>query len=455
MCYNISKYMYKKIFFSGIGGIGMSALARYYLSEGVNIIGSDNKDSQIIQDLIRDGVNINLIQQSDNVDEDIDVFVYTLAVSDDNPELIKAKQIQNINPKLKILTYGQALGDMTNGKKTIAISGTHGKTTTTAMCFYALKNAGLNVSMIVGSLIENYDNISDKMIKTNYISHIDKNRNNGELDYIIIEACEFKKSFLNYNPDIIIITNIEEDHLDYYKDIRDIENAFQDFVNKLSPMGKLICHNDIYNKISFDNKFDADIDCNNNIDLSVPGEHNRENAKLIIKLGKVLNLDNDKIISGLKNFKGTWRRQEYKGERWGMICYDDYAHHPKELEVTIKAFRDKYKDQNKNVIISFMPHLFSRTKLLFKDFVNSLYLADKILLLPIYAAREPEDKTISSQMLMQAIRDKSIKENTTKEVLNFESIDALKEYLNNSEQDRINKDVFITFGAGDIDKVFE
>lgn len=432
--------MYKKIFFSGIGGIGMSALARYYSGEGVEICGSDSNNSDLIRNLVSEGINVNIGQKKENVDEDIDLFVYTLAIKDNNEELLKAKEIQSMGSSLKIMTYAEALGDMTKNKKTIAICGTHGKTTTTAMTFYALKEAGLNIAMIVGSLIENDGK------KTNYISHIDKNRNGGELDYMIIEACEYKRSFMSYNPEIIIVTNIEADHLDYYKDLDDIKSAFQDFVNKLPSSGSVVMHDLESHFILANNKKLSDIYDIKKEDLSVPGEHNRENAKLVIALGDLLGLEDINIRQGLKDFKGTWRRQEHKGERWGYICYDDYAHHPKEIEVTIKAFREKYPSEN--ITIAFMPHLYSRTKILFDDFVKSLSLADKVIILPIYAAREPFDDAISSGILSD-----SINSFYPKKSICLEDALELKKYL--EDNNNLNKGIFITLGAGPIDSLYK
>jgi UDP-N-acetylmuramate--alanine ligase len=446
--------MYKKIFFCGIGGIGMSALARYYMDIGVEVWGSDSQDSQIIQDLIQEGANISLLQDGLSLDESFDLFIYTVAVDDNNPEFIKAKVIkdqkQKNNFSFDMVTYGQALSNISKDKKVIAISGTDGKTTTTAMTFYALKQAGLNISMIIGSLIEVKDD-SGYIRKSNYISHINKDRNGGALDYIIIEACEYKRTFLNYNPNIILITNIGLDHIDYYKDLNDIEHAFQQFVDRLTSDGIVICHQSEFAKISHTNKVNADI-VTKDIDfqLSVFGEYNRDNARLVLAMCQNLGLNIEQVKLGLLKFKGTWRRQEYKGERWGYICYDDYAHNPIELEVTIKSFREKYKDKTLN--IAFMPHLFSRTKIFFDNFVDSLSEADNIILLPIYAAREAPDPSINSSMIVNSLLHKFKKDNINKTAFSVSSISDLKSYLENNNG---NNNVFITFGAGNIGDVYK
>lgn len=428
--------MYKKIHFVGIGGIGMSALARYYMSSGAVVSGSDGVDSEIVQSLISEGAKVMIGHSEENVPDDTDLMIYTVAIPSDNPELLKGIKLNN-EDKCKVLTYAQALGEMSKEKMVISVAGTHGKTTTTAMVFYALREAGLDVSMVLGSLID-YTDKNGVVRKTNYV--------HGESEWIVIEACEYKRSFMNYDPQIILLTNIDADHLDYYKDLEDIKNSFQDFVNKLeSKDGKLICHTQEYDSLRSKNKINADEKTNiEEVDLSVPGEHNRKNAQLVIALGQVLALDDLKIKEGLKKFTGTWRRQEYKGTHFEMECYDDYAHHPSEVKATLQAFREKYPD--KKIIAAFMPHLYSRTKLLFDEFTNAFQDADQVILLPIYAAREPFDSSISSDMLARELN------NYNKEAVALGSIEALKDYLSiHGDKDS----VLITMGAGDIYKVYE
>lgn len=429
---------YKKIHFVGIGGIGMSALARYYMNEGAIVSGSDGADSQILRDLENEGASIFIGHSEENVSDDINLLVYTVAIPSDNPELLKGLDLNNKNT-CKVLTYAQALGEMSKEKKVIAVCGTHGKTTTTAMTFNALRSAGLDVSMIVGSLIDYAGR------KTNYV--------HGSSNWIIIEACEYRRSFMNYNPEIIIITNIEADHLDYYKDLNEIESAFQDFVNKLPENGELICHKEEYDKINFDKNLDGKINADNfdleDIDLQVGGIHNRKNAQLVMSLGQALSLDDKKIREGLKSFTGTWRRGEYKGQYFDMECFDDYAHHPSEVRATLQGFREKFPD--KKITVAFMPHLYSRTKLLFEDFTESFYDADEVIILPIYAARENFDPSISSDMLVHAIQNKE-RQNKNIKVTSLSSINALRDYMSIHGN---KNSIFITMGAGDIYKVYD
>lgn len=440
----------RKIHFIGIGGIGMSALARYYKSEGFEVSGSDNNKSEITDGLESDGIKVNTGTSAENIPKNVEKIIYTIAVTDENKELQKAKEILSHNSTL--LTYPEALGEMTKSKNVIAVCGTHGKTTTTAMVYYALKNAGVNISMIVGSLIE----VDGK--KTNYIPPY---RTGDNKDWIVIEACEFKRSFLNYKPNIILLTNIDNDHMDYFKDMGDVKSAFQEFVDKIkSPQSSLtggvkstsalVLHK-AEDFLKINNQEIQKIVCEkiiseNDMVLSVPGKHNRKNAQLVVALGEVLKLDKNKILVGLKNFQGTWRRQEFKGEQGGVLFYDDYAHHPTEIKATLQAFREKFP--SKRIMAIFQPHLFSRTKLLFTDFVNSFIDADEVIVLPIYASREKFDDTINSAMICESLNK-----------INKKNISLKKEevsgYINSISVEQKRDLVIITLGAGDIYEIYK
>lgn len=418
--------MLKKVHMIGIGGIGMSALARYYKSHGWDVSGSDSGESDLINDLRSEGINIKKYEDENNISDDLDLVVYTIAIQETNLELVKAREMG-----IEVLTYPEALGKISENKKVIAVCGTHGKTTTTAMTFFALREAGIDASMIVGSLIENDGR------RTNYV--------HGDSEWIIIEACEYRRSFLNYNPNIIVVTNIDADHLDYYRDIEDVKSAFQEFVNKLGGDGQLVIHqNEDY--LSFKNKNIVDDIQISKSDLSVPGAHNRENAKLVLGLVNVLGLDMNKAKIGMRNFKGTWRRQEYKGKYFDMDCYDDYAHHPTEISATLEAIKEKVENKKK-VIAIFMPHLYSRTKLLLDDFARCFTDADEVILLPIYAAREQMDETITSDVLQEKILEKD----ENKLVFSFGNMNDVAEYLKTKNNDY----VVVTMGAGDIFKLYD
>ncbi len=430
----------KKVHFIGIGGIGVSALARYYLSKGWQVSGSDTSESELISDLQNEGVNIKLgTQVASNIPEGVNKIIYTIAVRDDNQEFVKAKELKDNNGVI-LMSYPEALGEMSKEKKVISVCGTHGKTTTTAMTYYALKNAGLNVSMIVGSLID----VGGK--KTNYVD--------GGDDFLIIESCEYRRSFLNYFPNIVMVTNIDNDHLDYFKDMNDINSAFQEFTNQIkSPqpslnkegVSALVLHaaeSFLKEPVGVQKIICEDYSDESEIELSVPGAHNRKNAQLVIALGEILKLDEQKVLDGLKNFKGTWRRQEYKGNYFGAEFHDDYGHHPTEVKATLAAFREKFPERK--IVAIFQPHLFSRTKLLFNDFVNSFSDADGVIVLPIYPSREKFDETINSEMVVEGVK----KQGKSAQVIALEN---LKDFL---EKNVTSENVVVTLGAGNIYEIY-
>lgn len=371
-----------KIHCIGIGGIGLSALARYYISQGHTVSGSDSSLSQITKTLEAEGVKVFSSQRKENLQDGVDLVVYTIAIVDTHEELVEAKK-RGIPCK----TYPEALGEITKEKITIAVSGTHGKTTTTAMMYYAMKACGVNPTVIVGSLL------SDK--GTNFVA--------GDSDYLIVEACEYKRSFLNLHPTHAIITNIDEDHLDYYKDIRDIESAFQSFVEKVPVEGSITTHSDV-RLSSLSKKIDADIFDTKTIELTVLGAHNKRNAQLVLALLTSLSFDEKDIRRGLLEFPGTWRRLEYKGKTLHSIpVYDDYGHHPAEINASIEALREKYPKDQYHLIMLFQPHLYSRTHALLSDFVAVLKNVDEVYILPIYRARLEDTSIINEDIVVNAI----------------------------------------------------
>lgn len=413
----------KRVHFIGLGGIGVSALARMFSSFGALVSGSDNNRNSIIDDLEKAGIIFSGEHREENITSDIEMIVYTIAIDKDNPELKKSKELG-----IKIFSYPEALGVLSRQMKTVAISGTHGKTTTTAMIAKIAKEAGLNPTVIVGSLLAEE--------KTNFIA--------GGDELLIVEACEYRRSFLNLLPSILAITNIDNDHLDYYRDLDDIKDAFREFVSHLNPGDILVCpqgdpnfKNIIENdKIKILDYKKEDL---SEIDLLVPGQYNRDNAQTALALARALGIDRQKALDSLKNFKGTWRRFEYKGRtNSGALVYDDYAHHPTEIRSLLSAVREKYP-QNR-IIAIFQPHLYSRTKFFLKDLADALSLADEVLILPIYASREKEDISISSRHLVDKIP----------ESLFFDDWQLIKEYI---EKKTSKDDIIITIGAGDINEL--
>lgn len=373
---------YKHVFLIGIGGIGISAVARYFLARGVKVSGSDGSESRITSDLRNEGATIFIGHDASHLAENVDLVVYTIAISDENPELLEAEK-----RGITCLSYPEALGLLTQDYTTIAVCGTHGKTTTTAMIASMLKACGKNPTVVVGSLLSEGG--------TNFVK--------GDSEYLVVEACEYRRSFLNLHPKHVVVTNIDADHLDYYEDLQDIKNAFQEFADKIPEDGLLVTHSGV-ELSTHGKKVNADLIDTDSIDLSVLGAHNKQNAALALSLALALGLDQVAARKGLKAFNGTWRRLEYKGHtEHGVKVYDDYGHHPTEIKATIEALREAYPKGTNALHIFFQPHLFSRTKSFLGEFAEVLALADMAYIMPIYAAREKDDGTISHYDLVARI----------------------------------------------------
>ncbi len=405
----------KKVFFIGIGGIGISAIARMILGRGKSVAGSDIGENEITLELKKLGVDIKLGQGIELIPKDTDLIIYTIAVKKYDKNFYD--KLKNLG--IKMLSYPEMLGIVTKDKYTIAVAGTHGKTTTTAMIAKILIDAGLDPSVIVGSLLKDY--------KSNFIA--------GKSEFFVVEACEYERSFLNLHPKILVITNIDADHLDYYKDLEDIESAFRELSSK--------SENVIQDYSKYLDKVPK---------LSVPGVHNRMNAAAALVVADILGIDEESARKSLQGFSGTWRRLEKKGQTpEGTIVYDDYAHHPTEIKASLQGLRELYPKAEKNITVLFQPHLYSRTKALFNDFAQSFGEADRIFLLPIYFARENSDPSISSEKLADAICGEALISGKNQKVQafpDFESAERAVLALNLGPND-----VFVTMGAGEAYKV--
>jgi len=415
---NIDLSKIKKVFFLGIGGIGVSAIARMMLLQGKSVFGSDILESIIVEDLRNLGAEIKLGQAIELIPKDIDLVIYSIAIPKYDPEFFKKLQ----NSGIQILSYPQMLGVVTANKYTIAVSGTHGKTTTTAMIAKILIDAGRDPSVVVGSLLKDY--------KSNFIA--------GESEFFVVEACEYERSFLNLKPKILVITNIEADHLDYYKNLADIQNAFDELISQSE---NAISASPIDSRSKDYIKYLEKIP-----KLSVPGLHNRMNAAAAFAVANLLGIKNETIQKSLAEFSGTWRRLEKKGKtKEGTIIYDDYAHHPTEIKASIEALRELYPAPKNKIIILFQPHLYSRTKALFDDFAKSFKGADRVMLLPIYFAREAKDESVSNEKLAKAI---TLAGDNAQAFPDFKSAEKAVISLNLG-----SKDIFVTMGAGEAYKV--
>lgn len=421
----------KTVHFIGVGGIGVSAVARLMLSRGVKVSGSDRDRSLITDKLEAGGVKIFVGHQATNMPEVCDLVVYSPAVSDNNPELVVAR-----DRGVQALSYPEALGMISCGMRTIAVAGTHGKTTTTAMIAEVLVGAQVDPTVIVGSLLKS---------GTNFIA--------GKSNLFVVEACEYKRSFINLTPEILVITNIDNDHLDYYGSIEGVQKAFSEMVEKVPAHGAIVCNpNDLLVAPVLLGAVARIVDYTNEnlvTTLAVPGDHNIKNAKAALAVARILGVDDEEALRLLAQFQGTWRRMEYKGKmESGALVYDDYAHHPTEIKATLQGFRAKYPSGRIRVI--FQPHLYSRTKLLLDDFARSFGDADEVIVAPIYAAREANDPAISAEILAQHIID----EQKVSGLRAWAMVDFLtiENYVRETEK---TNDIIITMGAGDVYRVGE
>lgn len=438
---NLDLSKIKNVHFIGIGGIGISAIARMMLHDGKIVTGQDMQDGEVVHELLKAGVQIKIGQSYENIPEDVDLIVYTIAIDTFDPELskkIKEPSKGGQAKQIPVRSYPEMLDILSKDKYTIAISGTHGKTTTTAMIAQVLCDTQNDPTVIVGSLLVG--------TKSNFIA--------GKSQYLVVEACEYRRSFLNINPKILVITNIDEDHLDYYKDIEDIKNAFHEMAMKVPDDGFVVCNPNDSNVSDVIENINAKVInyhdfFDDNLKLKIPGVHNRKDAAAAIAVASILDISKEDAKKYLSQFPGTWRRFEYKGETIeGTKVYDDYAHHPAEIFATLDGFRELYpQNEGWNITVVFQPHLFSRTKLLLNDFAQSFVLADSILLLPIYYAREEDDGTISSKILSDEIN--KFQNNTNSEAFNnFEDTEkALKQRV------LTHKDIIVTMGAGEAFKI--
>lgn len=415
----------KKIHFVGIGGIGMSALAQYLVDLGIEVTGSD-RDASPVTDLLESrGIPVVLTQVAENVPEDADLIVYSEAVWADNPERARATEL-GIPQK----SYFEALGDASETKRTVAVSGTHGKTTTTGMLARILRDTNVSPTAIVGSLVRDFG--------SNYLP--------GTSDWLVVEACEYKRDFLTLTPELLVITNIELDHTDYYKDLEDVQNAFRTLAEKVPPHGTIITdatHPNIVPVLEGLSAKIVDYTLEPSYETRFPGEYNKMNARAAAAAARIVlpSITESQVTEALAAFEGTWRRFEYKGvTKRGAEVYDDYAHHPTAVHKTITELRAKSAGK---VFVAFHPHLFSRTRDLLDDFATAFEGADRVLIAPIFAARELDDGTVSSDILAARIRENGISADAL-------SLEEIQDVLESEPGDQ---DFIMTMGAGNIYKI--
>ncbi len=413
----------KKAYFIGIGGIGMSALAQLMTDAGWEVSGSDREESPTTELLRRKGVEVFIGQSAENIPPDAERVIYSEAVWDDNPERVRAKELG-----IPEASYFVALGEVASGKRTIAIAGTHGKTSTAGMLTKILTDAGIAPSAVVGSIMKDFG--------SNYVR--------GESEWLVVEACEYKRDFLTLRPEILVITNIEFDHTDYYKDLADVQDAFRTLMEQTT--GTVVTnakHPNIAPVLASLGKQAVDYADDSAYTLQIPGQFNQMNARAAAAAALVAApaLTDRALVASLAAFGGTWRRFEYKGKtKKGADVYDDYAHHPTAISATLAEAR---KMTSGKLYVAFHPHLYSRTRDLFDEFANAFSDATTVLIAPIYAARETDDGTMSNAVLASAIA----KNGVDAKAADFTEI---RRYF---ETDPGAGDLVLFMGAGDIYKV--
>lgn len=438
------------VHFIGIGGISMSGLAEILLEEGFTISGSDAKQSALTDSLAKKGATIYIGQKASNLSIRPALVVYTAAIREDNEEFKAA-----VDAGIPMLSRAELLGQiMDNYEKSIAVAGTHGKTTTTSMISQILLVAKADPTISVGGILE----------------AIGGNIRVGGSEVFITEACEYTNSFLHFHPKYSIITSVEAEHLDFFKDIDDIRRSFHEFAGNTAHDGVLIINGQIaaldqitnnlscsvttYGLCENDGFYAKNITYNDHacgtytlmhktedlgtVSLSVPGRHNVSNSLAAIALCLNLGLPLDVIKKGLLQFGGTKRRFEYKGTKNGITVIDDYAHHPTEVAATLTAARNY---PHGRIICVFQPHTYSRTKAFLSDFARVLSMADIVVLADIYAAREKNTIGISSKDLLAELQKNG------QESYYFPSFDEIEKFLS---EKCINNDLLITMGAGDV-----
>jgi UDP-N-acetylmuramate--alanine ligase len=417
----------------GIGGIGMSGLAQLLVDKGNAVTGSDREASPVTDMLEAKGVSLRIGATAASVPADTDVLVYSAAVPEDNAERVRATELG-----IPQFSYFEMLGQIAEGYRTIAVAGTHGKTTTTGMLGKILIAAGASPTVIVGSLVEDFGG-------SNYVK--------GESDLLVVESCEYQRHFLNLNPEILVVTNLEFDHTDYYQDLADVQDAFHTLMEKVPGNGTIITDMENPNILPLLEGLDADVlnyTSEAAFPLKLPGDFNQMNARAAARAAKAVvpHLQDAQIISALISFTGTWRRFQYKGKTAsGADLYDDYAHHPTAIKETLHALRMRVteeKGENARIIVAFHPHLYSRTRDLLDGFTRAFTDADEVIIAPIYAAREIDDGTVSAEILAERINDEGGHARPT---------NSLEEVENILRTEAKEGDTIMTMGAGDIYKV--
>ncbi len=456
----------KTVYFIGIGGIGMSAIARFFHSKGIKVSGYDRTETTLSRELEAEGIAVHYDEGIKLIPKEVDLVVYTPAIPADHTELVFYEQ-----NGYRVIKRSDVLRMITESSFNICIAGTHGKTTTTTMIAHLLRDSGYGYNAFLGGISVNYG--------TNFWSQTPAPESSKK-NVCVVEADEYDRSFLKLSPDIAVISAMDPDHLDIYGTPEAVEHAFIDFGRKVKAGGLLVSkfglkrgkelsegaggnkhltyslQNESANAYAANivmksggYEFDVIVkdDKLENVVLHMGGMHNVENAVAAITVASSLEIENDKIKAGIESFKGVKRRFEYIIKNDRIVFIDDYAHHPEELRALIHGARTLFRQMKCTII--FQPHLYTRTRDLANGFAEVLDLADKIILLPIYPAREEPIKGVNSEMILDRMKNENKKLMTKEELISW----MRNEYIKN-----INKEfgeVLITAGAGDIDMMVE
>ncbi len=418
----------QNIYMIGIGGIGMSALAQLLRHQGHEVSGSDREASPVTMLLVEKGIHVEIGQSEKNIPAGCELVIYSDAVPSSNPEREHAKK-----KDIPEMPYFEALGEVTKNTKTIAVAGTHGKTTVTGMLAKILEYAKKEPTAIVGSIVRDFG--------SNFLP--------GTEDLFVVEACEYRDHLLRLSPHILVITNLELDHTDYFPNLEALQNTFRKAVERVPVDGAIVANP--YDPVVAAVLGHAKAPIIDYTTQTVPrleliGEFNSQNAQAAKAAARTAfpHLQEEYTDRALLEFKGSWRRFEYRGETpSGAVVYDDYAHHPTAIKKTIEAARERFPD--KRIIVAFHPHLYSRTKSFLNEFAEALSAADEAIVAPIYAARETPDPEVSNHILANLALGKG------GDVIALDSFDEIRDRLLGEDKNSL----IITMGAGDIYKVAE
>lgn len=421
----------------GIGGIGVSALARLYRSRGFRVSGSDLAKSEITEKLQKEGIAVSIgPHRASNIPKSATTVIYTAALKPSNPELRGA-----MRRKIKTRSYAEAIGELTRQFQTVAVAGAHGKSTTTALTSLVLANGGIDPTVIVGTKLREFKN---------------SNFRRGRSEYLVLEADEYRTSFTNYTPFIAVVTNIDREHLDFYKNVSRIEAAFKKFLLRLRPGGILVLNRDNRRLVRIGERLKkqagAKIIWYSLRDrragrvaryLQIPGKHNVSNALAAHAVGRIFKIPEKTIFSALHSYCGAWRRFDYQGEFAGAKVIADYAHHPAEIAATVQGTREKFP--NSQIWCVFQPHHYERTRDLFREFARSFDGCNAVVMLDIYevAGREKKNKSpkINSKTLAEAVTRRGVAAHYLREPK------RLKTFL---QKNLAAGDVVLMMGAGSI-----